>query len=171
MLSTMSADELMWPWPGVVPVPPSTAFFSAADGLIVDDPDGPLPPFPFEGVMFVGHLDAAGNFMWRLASGRPHGGPGPAHADMAQAPPARTEGRRRARDLLFHQCLHRDQGRRRSDRGPTGRAAGVVPLGFGCLALQDARSRAFCALVAMLTRFELVAADAWQRSAYLLSAA
>lgn len=64
--------------PGVIPVPaylPGTAFFSAAAGLVVDDPDVPLPPFPFGGVMFVGHnLDAETAFMRRLASGRAHGG-------------------------------------------------------------------------------------------------
>jgi hypothetical protein len=64
---------------GVIPVPeylPGTAFFSAAAGLVVDQPGGPLPPFPFEGVMFVGHnLDCETAFMRRLASGRSHGGP------------------------------------------------------------------------------------------------
>lgn len=64
--------------PGVIPVPaylPGTAFFSAAAGLIVDDPDGPLPPFPFGGVMFVGHnLDSETAFQRRLASGRAYGG-------------------------------------------------------------------------------------------------
>ncbi len=65
--------------PGVVPVPeylPGTAFFSAAAGLVVTDPDGPLPTFPFGGVMFVGHnLDSETAFMRRLASGHSHGGP------------------------------------------------------------------------------------------------
>jgi len=64
--------------PGVVSVPKylsGTAFFSAAAGLIVTDPDGPLPPFPFGGVMFVGHnLDSETAFLRRLASGRSHGG-------------------------------------------------------------------------------------------------
>ncbi len=62
---------------GVVPVPaylPGIAFFSAAAGLIVNDPDEPLPPFPFGGVMFVGHnLDSETAFLHRLASGRAHG--------------------------------------------------------------------------------------------------
>ena len=66
--------------PGVVPVPAylqGTAFFSAAAGLVVHDPDGPLPPFPFGGVMFVGHnLDSESAFRRRLASGQAHGGPG-----------------------------------------------------------------------------------------------
>lgn len=65
--------------PGVVPVPEylrGTAFFSAAAGLIVTDPDGGLPPFPFGALMFVGHnLDSEAAFLRRLASGRPHGGP------------------------------------------------------------------------------------------------
>lgn len=65
--------------PGVVPVPEylrGTAFFSAANGLVINDPDGPLPPFPFGGVMFVGHnLDSETAFLSRLASGLPHGGP------------------------------------------------------------------------------------------------
>jgi len=63
----------------VVPVPEflrGTAFFSAAAGLVVRDPDGPLPPFPVGGVMFVAHnLDAEGPFRRRLASGHAHGGP------------------------------------------------------------------------------------------------
>jgi len=63
--------------PGVIPVPeylPGTAFFSAAAGLVVTDPGGPLPHFPFGGVMFVGHnLDSETAFMRRLASGRSHG--------------------------------------------------------------------------------------------------
>ncbi|MDQ6947299.1 MAG: hypothetical protein M3256_13765, partial [Actinomycetota bacterium] len=52
---------------GVVPVPEylhGTAFFSAAAGLIVTNPDAPLPPFPFGGVMFVGHnLDSETAFL------------------------------------------------------------------------------------------------------------
>lgn len=72
------ADLRRYP-PGVVPVPGflrGTAFFSAAAGLVVDNPNGPLPPFPFGGVMFVAHnLDAEGPFRRRLASGRAHGGP------------------------------------------------------------------------------------------------
>lgn len=38
--------------PGVLAVPEylaGTAFFAAAAGLVVTDPDGPLPPFPFGG--------------------------------------------------------------------------------------------------------------------------
>ena len=65
--------------PGVIPVPdylPGTAFFSAGAGLIVIKPDGRLPPFPFGGVMFVGHnLDSETAFLRRLASGRAHGVP------------------------------------------------------------------------------------------------
>lgn len=64
---------------GVVPVPGylgGTAFFSAAAGHIVADDDGPLPPFPFGGVMFVGHnLDSDAAFQRRLASGHAHGDP------------------------------------------------------------------------------------------------
>lgn len=64
--------------PGVVPVPATlrgTAFFSAAAGLVIDDPDCPLPAFPFGGVMFVGHnLDCEAAFLRRLASGQAHGG-------------------------------------------------------------------------------------------------
>jgi hypothetical protein len=65
--------------PGVIPVPEylrGTAFFSAAAGLVVTDSNGPLPPFPFGGVMFVGHnLDSERAFRRRLVSGRAHGGP------------------------------------------------------------------------------------------------
>lgn len=72
------ADLQRYP-PGVVPVPEflrGTAFFSAAAGLVVGDPAGPLPPFPFGGVMFVAHnLDAEGPYRRRLASGHAHGGP------------------------------------------------------------------------------------------------
>ncbi len=52
------------------------AFFSAAAGLLVTDSAGPLPPFAFGGVMFVGHnLDSEIAFRRRLMSGRAHGGP------------------------------------------------------------------------------------------------
>src|SRR5919199_2451980 len=65
--------------PGVLPVPEylrGTAFFAAAAGLLVTDPDAPLPPFPFGGVMFVGHnLDSESAFRRRLESGLAHGGP------------------------------------------------------------------------------------------------
>ena len=65
--------------PGVIPVPAylaGTAFFSAAAGLFVDDAEGSLPPFPFGGVIFVGHnLDSESAFLQRLASGEAHGGP------------------------------------------------------------------------------------------------
>ncbi len=65
--------------PGVIPVPAylsGTAFFSAAAGLIIDNAEGLLPPFPFGGVMFVGHnLDSETAFLQRLASGEAHGGP------------------------------------------------------------------------------------------------
>ena len=65
---------------GVIPVPgylQGTAFFSAAAGLVVADPPGPLPHFPFGGVMFVGHnLDSETAFLRRLASGQAHGDPG-----------------------------------------------------------------------------------------------
>jgi hypothetical protein len=65
--------------PGVVPLPEKirgTAFFSAGPGLYIDDVDDVLPPFPFGGVMFVGHnLDAVGPYLRRLESGLPHGGP------------------------------------------------------------------------------------------------
>lgn len=53
--------------PGVVPVPAflgGTAFFAAAAGLVVTDDAGSLPPFPFGGVMFVGHnLDSERAFI------------------------------------------------------------------------------------------------------------
>ncbi len=65
--------------PDVIPVPDflrGTAFFSAAAGLVVTDPGAPLPPFPFGGVMFVGHnLDSETAFLRRLASGQSHGDP------------------------------------------------------------------------------------------------
>lgn len=65
--------------PGVVPVPSylsGTAFFSGAAGLVVTDPAEPLPPFPYGGVMFVGHnLDSEAAFLSRLGTGQPHGGP------------------------------------------------------------------------------------------------
>jgi hypothetical protein len=65
--------------PGVRPVLEylrGTAFFAAAAGLQVTDPDGPLPPFPFGGVMVVGHnLDSETAFYRRLESGLAHGGP------------------------------------------------------------------------------------------------
>jgi hypothetical protein len=52
-----------------------TAFFSTAAGLVIADPSGPLPPFPFGGIMFVGHnLDSETAFLRRLASGRAHAG-------------------------------------------------------------------------------------------------
>ena len=51
-----------------------TAFFSGGPGLYIEDPDEPLPPFPFGGVMFVGHnLDAEEPFLARVRSGRAHG--------------------------------------------------------------------------------------------------
>jgi len=72
-------EELAIYPPGVIPVPEylrGTAFFAAAAGLLVTDPEGPLPPFPFGGVMFVGHnLDSESAFRRRLVSGRAHGGP------------------------------------------------------------------------------------------------
>jgi hypothetical protein len=64
--------------PGVIPVPEylrGTAFFFAA-GLVVTESDGPLPPFPFGGVMFVGHnLDCESAFRRRSVAGTAHGGP------------------------------------------------------------------------------------------------
>ena len=63
--------------PGTVPVREQirgTAFFAGGAGLYLEDPDGPLPPFPFGGVMFVGHnLDAEEPFLERVRSGRAHG--------------------------------------------------------------------------------------------------
>ena len=65
--------------PGVLPVPAylgGTAFFAAAAGLVVTDDAGALPPFPFGGVMFVGHnLDSEAAFLRRMADGHAHGGP------------------------------------------------------------------------------------------------
>lgn len=63
--------------PGVVPVREhvrGTAFFAAAAALYTEDPGGPLPVFPFGGLMVVGHnLDAEEPYLERLRSGRAHG--------------------------------------------------------------------------------------------------
>ena len=63
---------------GVEPVPEritGTAFFSAGAGLVRRRGE-PLPPFPFDGLMLVGHnLDAVGPYLQRLATGRDHGDP------------------------------------------------------------------------------------------------
>jgi hypothetical protein len=51
-----------------------TAFFSGGAGLYIEDPAAALPPFPFGGVMVVGHnLDAEAPFLERVRSGRAHG--------------------------------------------------------------------------------------------------
>ena len=71
-----SLPETAYP-AGTVPVREhikGTAFFAGGPGLYVEDPDGPLPPFPFGGVMFVGHnLDAEEPFYARVTSGKAHG--------------------------------------------------------------------------------------------------
>ncbi len=64
---------------GVVAVPEAvdgTAFFAAGPGLYCEAPPSQvgLPPFPFGGVMFVGHnLDVLTAYQNRLAQGRAHG--------------------------------------------------------------------------------------------------
>lgn len=65
--------------PGVVPVTENirgTAFFAGGPGLYITDPDGPLPEFPFGGIMVVGHnLDAEEPYLSRVQSGKAHGDP------------------------------------------------------------------------------------------------
>jgi hypothetical protein len=65
---------------GVEPIRPSdripgTAFFSAGSGLIRSRGQK-LPPFPYGGVMFVGHnLDSEESYRRHLANGSDHGDP------------------------------------------------------------------------------------------------
>ncbi|HEV2360429.1 MAG TPA: uracil-DNA glycosylase family protein [Acidimicrobiales bacterium] len=63
--------------PGVVPIREyirGTAFFSGGPGLYMEHPEGPLPPFPFGGLMFIGHnFDAEEPYLERLRTGKAHG--------------------------------------------------------------------------------------------------
>lgn len=75
-LASLPGDE----YPdGVVPVRDhiqGTAFFSGGAGLYITDPGAPLPPFPYGGLMFVGHnLDAEEPYLARVESGKAHGDP------------------------------------------------------------------------------------------------
>lgn len=70
--------------PDVTPVPellPGTAAFAASAGLYRQHSGRELPPFPFEGLMIVGHnLDSRTGYETRRLSGVSHGDrvPGPA---------------------------------------------------------------------------------------------
>lgn len=70
--------------PDVTPVPellPGTAAFAASAGLVRPHGSRDLPPFPYEGLMVVGHnLDSQAGYERRRISGVSHGDlvPGPA---------------------------------------------------------------------------------------------